>query len=80
MDKRILNQCKGVCKSEKFKEYDLRYTHRNTYLLGYSRCRRCEFYIKGLIYCPCCSSILSIKPKNAYSKRLMNERLGVKRY
>lgn len=60
--------------------YNTRLTHRNAYALGYSRCRRCEFYIKGETYCPCCTTILSTKPRNAKSKRILNEKLGIQRY
>ena len=80
MGESILNRCKGICKSEQFKKLDTRRSHRDSYRLGYSRCRRCSYYIKGERFCPCCKTILSIKPRNVKHKRLLNERLGIKRY
>jgi len=76
-----MNKCIGYCHTDECKEkFDIRYTHRNSFQLGYYSCRQCEVYYKGLTKCQCCGGRLSIKPRNATSKRLLNEKLGVKRY
>jgi len=76
-----MNNCVGYCHIDECKEkFDVRYSHRNAFQLGYSVCRQCEFYIKGMSFCPCCGGRLSVKPRNSTSKRLLNEKLGVKRY
>lgn len=82
-----MNRCKGTCKEGGLVGYEIRLTHRNSYALGWLRCRRCEFYIKnvpksdkGYFLCPCCQCILSNKPRNAKHKRILNDKIGVKRY
>ena len=71
--------CKNMCQTDKFKkEYDMTKAHKNAFRSGYSRCRKCEYYIKGLTYCPCCGTRLAIAPRNAKAKRVLNE--GISRY
>ena len=71
--------CKGRCKLPEFKgDYDISRVNRNAFQNGYYRCRTCEYYIKGLHYCPCCGARLAIAPRNAKSKRQLN--VGVARY
>jgi hypothetical protein len=66
-----------MCQTDKFKkEYDITKTHRNAFRLGYSRCRKCEYYIKDFTYCPCCGTRLAIAPRNAKAKRVLNEGIG----
>ncbi len=76
-----MNKCRDYCHSDECAGmFDIRFTHRNSFQLGYSSCRQCEFYIKDVKKCPCCMGRLSSKPRNATSKRLLNEKLGVVRY
>jgi rRNA maturation endonuclease Nob1 len=66
-----------MCESDKFKtEFDTTRIHKNAFRLGYSRCRKCEYYIKDFTYCPCCGTRLAIAPRNAKSKRALNQDIG----
>lgn len=65
--------CKGTCKLPKFKsEYKTTRINRNAFRKGFFRCSECEYYIKELNYCPCCGLRLKKSPRNARSKRLLN--------
>ena len=65
--------CKHHCQTEQFKkEFDITKLHRNAFRNGYFRCRKCEYYIKGFNYCPCCGTRLARAPRNARSKRKLN--------
>ena len=55
------------------KEYKTTKIHRNAFRNGFFRCRKCEYYIKDLKYCPCCGTRLAIGPRNAKSKRLLKK-------
>ena len=69
--------CKYLCQREQFKkEFNTTRVNRDSFKLGYSRCRKCEYYIKGFTYCPCCATRLAIAPRNAKSKRILNENIG----
>ena len=72
--------CKGVCNEDKFDNiYDIRRTDRDSFKLGYKRCRKCAYYIKGPeTRCPCCNSKLAVISRNSTSKRLL--RLSAGRY
>lgn len=64
--------CKDKCKLSCFKdEYTTTRKNRNAFKDGFFRCRVCEYYIKGVNYCPCCGVRLAIAPRNARSKRLL---------
>lgn len=66
--------CKNICVSDAFKkEYKTTKIHRNAFRNGFFRCRKCEYYIKDLKYCPCCGTRLAIGPRNAKSKRLLKK-------
>lgn len=70
-------KCKGICKTAKFiNEYKTTTKNKNSFKLGYFRCRRCEYYIKGFNNCPCCGTKLAQVPRNAKSKRLLNIDVG----
>lgn len=65
--------CKGHCTTPDFnKKYKTRRIHRDSFKLGYFRCRQCEYYVKGMSYCACCGTRLAIAPRNARSKRKLN--------
>ena len=69
--------CKNICQSDKFKtEFKTTRINRNAFRLGFSRCRKCEYYIKDFTYCPCCGIRLAIGPRNAKSKRILKEGIG----
>ena len=69
--------CKNMCQTDKFKnEFDTTRAHKNSFREGYSRCRKCEYYIKDFTYCPCCGTRLAIAPRNAKSKRVLNQDIG----
>tara|TARA_R110000744_G_scaffold29685_1_gene70629 strand:+ start:2518 stop:2724 length:207 start_codon:yes stop_codon:yes gene_type:complete len=66
-----------MCQREEFKkEFDITRVHKNAFRSGYYRCRKCEYYIKDFTYCPCCGTRLAIAPRNAKSKRVLNENIG----
>jgi hypothetical protein len=68
--------CKGYCDNFDDK-YDIRRADRDSFKLGYKRCRQCSYYIRGLeSRCPCCQSKLAIKARNATSKRLLRQKSG----
>jgi rRNA maturation endonuclease Nob1 len=69
--------CKNMCQREEFKtEYKTTRVHKDAFRLGYSRCRKCEYYIKEFTYCPCCGTRLAIGPRNAKSKRILKSEIG----
>lgn len=69
--------CKGLCEQKDFKKkFTVTKKHSNAFTLGFFRCRKCEYYIKGFTYCPCCGTRLAIGPRNAKSKRLLKSGIG----
>ena len=69
--------CKNKCHTDKFKkEFKTTKFHKNAFRNGFSRCRKCEFYIKDFTYCPCCGTRLAIAPRNAKSKRELHQNVG----
>jgi uncharacterized paraquat-inducible protein A len=76
------NPCTGLCIGFHTNDYyDTRKTDRNSFLLGYKRCKECEYYIKDpTIHCPCCHNKLAIRPKNNKRKRILMDKQGIKRY
>jgi rubrerythrin len=73
LDTKLFCICKHHCQTEQFKkEFDITKLHRNAFRNGYFRCRKCEYYIKGFNYCPCCGTRLARAPRNARSKRKLN--------
>ena len=77
-----MNICHGNCDVIDFKEkYNTRKSHKNSYRLGYKRCRICDMYIKhNDNRCPCCRSLLATNPKNNKTRREKLEQLQVHRY
>ena len=70
-------RCKGSCKIPQFKEtYNIRKGNPHSYRLGYGRCNECEYYIKGVNYCPCCGDNLKRKPRNNKARQLYNQSVG----
>jgi hypothetical protein len=74
--------CNSRCSLDDFlNTYETRIADRDSFKLGYKRCRKCEIYIKYDGHrCPCCQNRLASGPKNAKSKRLLNESIGIKRH
>ena len=66
--------CIGLCDQKSFEDVnDIRRVDRNSFRLGYFRCRPCDFYIRTEgVRCPCCESRLARSPRNARSKRAHN--------
>jgi len=67
--------CKGVCKT-KYKEFlgnvQLKYN-------GQKRCGACDIYLIkwNNIKCPCCKSILHVRPRHSKAKRKYYESEGM---
>lgn len=76
------NNCLGLCNSGNFsQEYHASKNNKNSFKHGFKRCRMCEVFMKHDGYrCPCCQGRLATKPRNAKSKRLLNNDIGIKRY
>lgn len=74
--------CSNHCHDPRqMKLHDVRLSHRNSWNLGYWRCRNCEVYIKdGKPTCFCCSRRMAIRPRNAKSRRMLVDSLDIKRY
>lgn len=69
--------CKDTCNTVNFKKnYITTRIHKNAFRLGFFRCRKCEYYIKGVNYCPCCGTRLATSPRNAKSKREYKKELA----
>lgn len=69
--------CKNLCTTAKFKkEFTTTTKNKNAFVNGFSRCRKCEYYIKGEIYCPCCKTRLATSPRNAKSNRIFKKDYG----
>ena len=60
-------RCKEICSKYFAENPDLK--NRGRYESGHKRCSNCEIYIVwGGERCPCCSSILRVKPRNSKSR------------
>jgi rubrerythrin len=69
--------CKDTCNTVDFKKNHITTRiHKNAFRLGFFRCRKCEYYIKGVNYCPCCGTRLATSPRNAKSKREYKKELA----
>ena len=70
--------CKNRCTTFDFKKkYETTTKHKDAFRLGFYRCRKCEYYIKGTVnYCPCCDTRLATSPRNAKCKRMLKKELG----
>lgn len=64
--------CKGICINYLAEHPDLNTSGR--YELGQKRCSSCEIFLKwDKQRCPCCSTILRVKPRGRKSKvKLLN--------
>lgn len=52
--------CTGICI-----RYDVRQSHRNSFILGYKRCTYCNLYMKHIEpRCPCCKNLLRQRGRN----------------
>jgi len=69
--------CKNHCTSADFKKNHVTTKiHKNAFRLGFFRCRKCEVYVKGVNYCPCCGTRLATSPRNAKCKRALKQDIG----
>lgn len=77
-----IKSCQGLCQDSRYmKKHDVRHSDKDSWYMGYFRCRHCEIYIKdGTTYCFCCSRRLAIRPRCAKSRRMLVEKLNIKRY
>ncbi|MDC8437716.1 MAG: hypothetical protein LV468_01800 [Candidatus Nitrosotenuis sp.] len=68
-------KCKGICKTkyrESLGQVSLRYTG------GQKRCGVCDVYLKwDDSKCPCCNSILHVRPRHSRAKGKYYENEGV---
>lgn len=69
--------CKNTCATVEFlKNYVTTKKHKDAFNNGFFRCRKCEIYIKGVNYCPCCGTRLATAPRNAKCKRQFKKNVG----
>lgn len=69
--------CKNTCTTVEFlKNYVTTKKHKDAFNNGFFRCRKCEVYIKGVNYCPCCGTRLATAPRNAKCKRQFKKNVG----
>lgn len=67
--------CKGICTQYLAEHPDLNISGR--YDLGQKRCSICEVFIMwDKQRCPCCSTILRVKPRSTKSKEQLLNRLS----
>ena len=61
-----MTECKSQCSTPDFlMEYDVRISNRDSYIMGYYRCRSCNIYIKcDSNRCPCCNTLMAVKARN----------------
>lgn len=74
--------CHNKCRKygELDSKFDVRYSNKDSFKMGYGRCRECGIFIKEFTWCPCCSSRISFRPKNNIAKRKFNEARNIVRY
>jgi hypothetical protein len=78
-DARIIMICKGFCIRHKApRPHD---SNGNRYSTGQKRCQICEIFIKwdGL-WCPCCSYMLRMRPRNLKSESKLRARKKIAEY